>query len=33
MTKITAVTYDAGTLELDNEAVVTKARVFLDSLT
>ena len=25
--------YDAGTLELDNEAVVTKARVFLDKLT
>ena len=25
--------YDAGTLELDNEAVVTKARAFLDSLT
>lgn len=25
--------YDAGTLELDNEAIVTKARAFLDSLT
>jgi hypothetical protein len=24
--------YDAGTLELDNEAVVTKARAFLDGL-
>jgi len=25
--------YDAGTLELDNEAIVTKARAFLDGLT
>ena len=24
--------YDAGTLELDNQAVVTKARKFLDGL-
>lgn len=24
--------YDAGTLELDNEAVVTKARAFMDGL-